>query len=78
MDFLSDLIVNIGLWITDLLVSTGLPDIWVRVIKMGVGAFILAFVPLTAMFFLIWYERKIVARIGDRLGPNNSIKSILP
>jgi NADH-quinone oxidoreductase subunit H len=72
MDFLSDLIVNIGLWITDLLVNTGLPDIWVRVIKLGAGAFILAFVPLIAMFFLIWYERKIVARIGDRLGPNNT------
>ena len=72
MDFLSDLIVNIGLWITDLLVNTGLPDIWVRVIKLGGGAFILAFVPLAAMFFLIWYERKIVARIGDRLGPNNT------
>jgi NADH-quinone oxidoreductase subunit H len=72
MDFLSDLIVNIGLWITDLLVNAGLPDIWVRIITLGAGAFVLAFVPLTAMFFLIWYERKIVARIGDRLGPNNT------
>ena len=72
MDFLSDLIVNIGLWLQDLLVNIGLPDVWVRIITVAGGAFILALVPLTAMFFLIWYERKIVARIADRLGPNNT------
>jgi NADH-quinone oxidoreductase subunit H len=72
MEFLKDLIVNIGLWVQGLLVSIGLPDVWVQIITLFGGAFILAFVPLVSMFFLIWYERKIVARIGDRLGPNNS------
>jgi NADH-quinone oxidoreductase subunit H len=72
MEFLKDLIVNIGLWVQGLLVSIGLPDVWVRIITLFGGAFVLAFVPLVSMFFLIWYERKIVARIGDRLGPNNS------
>lgn len=72
MEFLKDLIVNIGLWVQGLLVNVGLPDVWVRIITLFGGAFILALVPLVSMFFLIWYERKIVARIGDRLGPNNS------
>jgi NADH-quinone oxidoreductase subunit H len=72
MEFLKDLIVNIGLWVESLLVNIGLPDVWVRIITLFGGAFILAFVPLVSMFFLIWYERKIVARIGDRLGPNNT------
>ena len=72
MEFLKDLIVNVGLWLERLLVGTGLPDVWVRIITLGVGAFVLAFVPVMSLFFLIWYERKIVARIGDRLGPNNS------
>ena len=72
MEFLKDLIVNIGLWFQGLLAVTGLPEAWVRGITLGLGAFVLAFVPLVAMFFLIWFERKIVARIGDRLGPNNS------
>jgi NADH-quinone oxidoreductase subunit H len=72
MEFLKDLIVNIGLWFQGLLGSTGLPEVWVRGITLVLGAFALAFVPLAAMFFLIWFERKIVARIGDRLGPNNS------
>ncbi len=72
LEFIKDLFINIGLWFHGLLASTGLPEVWVRVITLGIGAFVLAFVPLTAMFVLIWYERKIVARIGDRLGPNNS------
>jgi len=72
MEFLKDLIVNIGLWFQGLLATTGLPEVWVRGITLVLGAFVLAFVPLTAMFFFAWYERKIVARIGDRLGPNNS------
>jgi NADH-quinone oxidoreductase subunit H len=72
LDFIKDLIVNVGRWLQDLLANTGLPDPWVRIITQGAGAFALALVPLVAMFFLIWYERKIVARIADRLGPNNS------
>jgi len=32
----------------------------------------LALVPLVAVIFLIWFERKIAARIASRLGPNNS------
>jgi NADH-quinone oxidoreductase subunit H len=72
MEFLKDLIVNIGLWFQGLLATTGLPEVWVHGITLVLGAFVLAFVPLVAMFFLIWFERKIVARIADRLGPNNS------
>jgi NADH-quinone oxidoreductase subunit H len=72
MEFFKNLFVNIGFWFQGLLVGAGLPDIWVRVITLVLGAFVLAFVPLVAMFFLGWYERKIVARIADRLGPNNT------
>ncbi len=72
MEFLKNLIVNIGLWLQGLLANTNLPDVWVRGITLAAGAFILGLVPLVSMFFLVWYERKIVARIGDRLGPNNT------
>jgi NADH-quinone oxidoreductase subunit H len=72
MEFLKNLIINIGLWFQGLLAGAGLPEVWVQVITLVLGAFVLAFVPLTAMFFFAWYERKIVARIGSRLGPNNS------
>ena len=72
MTFLQDFFVNVGQWLQGLLVNTNLSDAWVRGITLGVGALALGFVPLVSLFFLIWYERKIVARIGDRLGPNNT------
>ncbi len=72
LEFVQDLLVNVGQWLQGLLANTDLPDVWVRNITLGVGAFALGLVPLVSLFFLIWYERKIVARIGDRLGPNNS------
>ena len=72
LEFVKDLFVNIGMWFQGFLVGTGLPDVWVHVISLTVGAFVLAFVPVFSLFFLVWYERKIVSRIADRLGPNNS------
>lgn len=72
MEFLKDPIINIGLWFQGLLATTGLPEVWMRVITLVLGAFALASVPVVSLFFLLWYERKIAARIGDRLGPNNS------
>ncbi|MFQ6100293.1 MAG: NADH-quinone oxidoreductase subunit NuoH [Anaerolineae bacterium] len=72
LEFVKDLFINIGLWFQGLVVSIGLPDVWVHVITLAAGAFVLALVPVMSLFFLIWFERKIVARIADRLGPNNS------
>jgi len=72
MEFLKDLIVNTGAWLSTLLAGIGLPEVWVRVIMMVIGALALALTPLMAVIFLIWAERKIVARMQGRLGPNNS------
>jgi NADH-quinone oxidoreductase subunit H len=72
MEFISDFVVNIGLWLQGLLASTGLPDPWVGAVMYGIGGFALAIVPFAAVIVLIWAARKLVARMQDRLGPNNS------
>jgi NADH-quinone oxidoreductase subunit H len=72
MEFISDLIVNLGLWLQGLIASTGLAEPWVRLVTSGIGGFALAIVPFAAVIMLIWAARKLVARMQDRLGPNNS------
>lgn len=72
MEFIKDLILNIGGWLQGLLTGTGLGASWVQVIMHLIGGVALAIVPLVAVIFLIWAARKIVGRMQDRLGPNNS------
>ncbi|MEA3339231.1 MAG: NADH-quinone oxidoreductase subunit NuoH [Chloroflexota bacterium] len=72
MESFNDFIANMSPWLQGLLEGIGLPEIWARVVVLGVGGFALAFVPLVAVIFLIWAARKIIARMQDRIGPNNS------
>lgn len=68
--FLSDPFLFIGNWLESLLIGFGLqPPIAVFLLQL-VGALLLGTAMLLLTFLLIWAERKIVARIQDRLGPN--------
>lgn len=57
-------------WLRDLLAGWGASPELVTFVMSFLGAGILALGSLLWVIFLIWYERKMVGRIQDRLGPN--------
>lgn len=56
--------------LTALLLSLGMTAVWAQTTLRFLGAAVLATVLLVSTFFLIWGERKLLARLQDRLGPN--------
>jgi NADH-quinone oxidoreductase subunit H len=72
LTFLSDALVNIGVWIEGLLVSAGLGDPWVSLVMTIIRSVVVGLFPLVVVIFLIWAYRKLIARMQGRLGPNSS------
>jgi NADH-quinone oxidoreductase subunit H len=70
IEFLSDPIAWIGEFLRTWLIGLGLLPEFVTFLLQLLTALIMATAVLLLTFLLIWAERKIVARIQDRLGPN--------
>lgn len=67
---MSDPINSIAEWLTGLLTGWGLSSGLVTLILTLLGVVVAATFVLVMDIFLVWVERKVVARFQDRLGPN--------
>lgn len=67
---MADPINLIAQWLRELLAGWGLAPWLVSVIVSAIGIVALCTFVLVVAIFLVWVERKVVARFQDRLGPN--------
>jgi NADH-quinone oxidoreductase subunit H len=67
---MSDPFNAIRVWLEGLLSGWGMPAGLVTVIMAVLGVVVLCALILVLDIFLVWVERKVVARFQDRLGPN--------
>lgn len=70
MGFLSDPVIFISNLLQKLLISFGVPEAVAGQVVPTLGAVVLPLMAMMWVIFLIWYERKIIGRLQDRLGPN--------
>ncbi len=63
---------QIGPWFNEVLLSTGMQPWVANLIGDIIGVLLVVIVVLSSAIMLIWLERKIAARLQDRLGPNRA------
>ncbi len=67
---MSDPVNFVANWLKTVFTNWGVSPTWTTIIISIIGVVVLAGVALVIDIFLVWVERKVVARFQDRLGPN--------
>lgn len=70
MNFWNDPLKVAADWLTGILTGWGMNEIAAHVLVAFLGILILISILMVIDVFLVWIERKVVARFQDRLGPN--------
>jgi NADH-quinone oxidoreductase subunit H len=70
MSLWSDPVNLIASWLTNLLSGLGVPGWLASLLIQLIGVVALVSIMMVLDIFLVWVERKVVARFQDRLGPN--------